>query len=1339
MLPKQPGTKANSCDSQVSSSGLSAGSTAAGAASLYPVLNTCDSTVTGGAAICFGCKVDDAALREMSSSSVVGGFSFKRGVTVTDCNKVQCALTLVPQTPIIVEQLAHVRTGNPEQPEVVVCGASEPGTPIKEVDAMGLPEVNCSTNSPMQLPTFQQSSPATHQKTALAHLHTTPINEAPREQSPQSFANGAGALVTMTESSSRPLRAVPATLLEQRYSSSPKPVVLLKRSFGAARNGNFLRSHQAALTRFTNDCNAADLAALQRTYATADIHRCSLLSTGQRLESFLENNLSPTTLPWSNAQASGTSSALPGLYNSNCNWDASHLFKSVVARRSTAEPPALTETFLSRVTGSSLLCEPVDPHNVCVQQGLPNELPKVSHTTTSSRTACHDAESSRGNGNGKYQRSVVYTSPNGPSTATMPFLSTAKDGVVHLFEEKLEVVFLNDAVRTQFGVNSGEEFLKTLQGWMKADPGAWLVLQESLTSALDGEMQPVSHMVRQYENATGTLTYRSLKVCPTWVVCDEGGEEELGLMFEFGAIRRREQGPATCPAREREVLSKVPAQITLFTLDGKVLQQNDLSQAFLGSLVKALKSHQRSHCGGGLEDEADDQLMRLLTNNLSTANDLNIMHPSSWLQQMFSLAPVQLNALLTAVHQGQGWSGLIPVNDTQGRGKEPQGSQPPQSSCDDTAMVLGTYSNLETGGSTLLQTLLTNASRRPSYALRRLNSCQDRHLCHHGLLETNDEDEDESDPLGFLLSTNSKSRNGHGMSTMDSQDMPLHGDPLLGRLINGLMSSYSSVTHATPVTLTPSNRSLLATTLHPSLRQHASPFASGSNFSQSPQSFHKIPCFNNRSQTHHAQDSAIINSTTPSDFFESGSGSIERARWKPALIGGHKRAAMAGGKMKLLDTLGPLSEDPEVEKLWFEVHASVMVDPVTHEQVVMLVSSDVSLRVRAQQCLTAVTQKQQQWVQECFPRHIITELLKLSPALAKALVPLPNGHTTNPLFDSMLSSVCLNAIHLSENEVTNTDTHSRFWQSGPSTSSPPVQAHHSSLPTCKKKRGSTMWAEKPRLSAPILGGANSGMGDNGGDMSVQAMAGGSVSGVSDMSEEQMAMMCKTLSRKHEQVTVMFAQVVGFNDLLERVGPCNALAHLSAVFNAFDSLLDQYGVYKVETKSSCYVAATGLMRRNLEGGYEVQDEPGGVAGAESMMHFAKALYMLSRTMATLEHNKLQLTIGLHTGDLVSGVVGQNKPWFCLFGDTMNMASRMQSTCPKDSIQVSEDVHALLANKSENAKSHCGRPNQQQGSSKWDLRSTGGVLIKGKGVLETFVWQPKQQMNQWRLRRSQTSDM
>jgi class 3 adenylate cyclase len=200
----------------------------------------------------------------------------------------------------------------------------------------------------------------------------------------------------------------------------------------------------------------------------------------------------------------------------------------------------------------------------------------------------------------------------------------------------------------------------------------------------------------------------------------------------------------------------------------------------------------------------------------------------------------------------------------------------------------------------------------------------------------------------------------------------------------------------------------------------------------------------------------------------------------------------------------------------------------------------------------------------------------------------------------------------------------------------------------------------------------------------------------------------SLARKHQDVTILFMDVVGFTAMSKTVEPQAVMTLLNQLFTIFDALCDVYGVQKVETAGDCYIAAAGILNAE-ENGFSsivgcVEDS---VTGARRIMSLAKAMIAGSKTVL-MPHNgePVSIRIGIHTGPCVTGLIGTKLPKFSIFGDTMNTASRMESTSRPGLIQISEDTWMLLRRFER-------------------FRSTGGVEIKGKGVMPTFIWE--QSMN------------
>ncbi|KAJ9516085.1 hypothetical protein QJQ45_024507 [Haematococcus lacustris] len=196
-----------------------------------------------------------------------------------------------------------------------------------------------------------------------------------------------------------------------------------------------------------------------------------------------------------------------------------------------------------------------------------------------------------------------------------------------------------------------------------------------------------------------------------------------------------------------------------------------------------------------------------------------------------------------------------------------------------------------------------------------------------------------------------------------------------------------------------------------------------------------------------------------------------------------------------------------------------------------------------------------------------------------------------------------------------------------------------------------------------------------------------------------------LARQHQDVTLLFMDIVGFTALSKEVPPEAVMVFLNTLFALFDSLCDKHGVMKVETAGDCYIVAGGILGlpNNKSGpcsqgvqddGFtEVLQEHDPVDSASRVMAFAKDMMAASKTVMTPHNNQpVVIRIGMHTGNCVSGLIGQKIPKFAVFGDTMNVASRMESTCIPGRIQLSAATARLLPHE--------------------PLRSTGGIQVKGQ---------------------------
>ncbi|TRY88394.1 hypothetical protein DNTS_018304 [Danionella cerebrum] len=136
----------------------------------------------------------------------------------------------------------------------------------------------------------------------------------------------------------------------------------------------------------------------------------------------------------------------------------------------------------------------------------------------------------------------------------------------------------------------------------------------------------------------------------------------------------------------------------------------------------------------------------------------------------------------------------------------------------------------------------------------------------------------------------------------------------------------------------------------------------------------------------------------------------------------------------------------------------------------------------------------------------------------------------------------------------------------------------------------------------------------------------------------------------DEVTVYFSDIVGFTTLCHHSTPMEVVEMLNQIYKSFDSILDHHDVYKVETIGDAYMVASGLPRRN------------GNRHAVDVCFMALDIleFMGTFQLKHLPGIPLWIRIGIHSGPCAAGVVGNKMPRYCLFGDTVNTASRMEST-------------------------------------------------------------------------------
>jgi len=173
---------------------------------------------------------------------------------------------------------------------------------------------------------------------------------------------------------------------------------------------------------------------------------------------------------------------------------------------------------------------------------------------------------------------------------------------------------------------------------------------------------------------------------------------------------------------------------------------------------------------------------------------------------------------------------------------------------------------------------------------------------------------------------------------------------------------------------------------------------------------------------------------------------------------------------------------------------------------------------------------------------------------------------------------------------------------------------------------------------------------------------------------------------HAETTVLFTDIVGFTEISTRCQPAAMVAFLNKVFGRYDELVARHGVEKIKTIGDAYMVAGGLPEPRADHAEAVAD---------------LALDMMAETarLESPDGRPVQIRIGIDTGPLTAGVIGESRFLYDLWGDTVNTASRMESQGAPGRVQVSDAVYRRL-------------------SAKYRFERLGEIDVKGKGSMATW---------------------
>lgn len=177
---------------------------------------------------------------------------------------------------------------------------------------------------------------------------------------------------------------------------------------------------------------------------------------------------------------------------------------------------------------------------------------------------------------------------------------------------------------------------------------------------------------------------------------------------------------------------------------------------------------------------------------------------------------------------------------------------------------------------------------------------------------------------------------------------------------------------------------------------------------------------------------------------------------------------------------------------------------------------------------------------------------------------------------------------------------------------------------------------------------------------------------------------QTIADGFADVTVMFADIVNFTHIAEGMAPTQVFAMLNRIFSSFDELAEKFGLEKIKTIGDAYMVAGGLNDGDTDYSAAIAD-------------MALAMRDILRDDFTVNESHLEVRIGIGTGPVVAGVVGKKKFIYDLWGDTVNIASRITSEGVPGMIQVDATTHRRLKDS-------------------FDFHEPQTIYLKGKGETE-----------------------
>jgi class 3 adenylate cyclase/CheY-like chemotaxis protein len=157
---------------------------------------------------------------------------------------------------------------------------------------------------------------------------------------------------------------------------------------------------------------------------------------------------------------------------------------------------------------------------------------------------------------------------------------------------------------------------------------------------------------------------------------------------------------------------------------------------------------------------------------------------------------------------------------------------------------------------------------------------------------------------------------------------------------------------------------------------------------------------------------------------------------------------------------------------------------------------------------------------------------------------------------------------------------------------------------------------------------------------------------------------RSYARRHEEVSVLFADIKGFTTIAANMSPDELVSQLDEVFRGFDRIADKYNIEKIKTIGDCYMCASGL---------PTSDQNHAVNAISAALDMQDFMQGFNKLKAIQGLPSFEIRIGVHSGPVVSGVVGTKKFAYDIWGDTVNITAQMEQKSEPNKVNISASTH------------------------------------------------------------------